>query len=89
VARKVLILGFPDIQPLDVVGPSDVFAGASLALSAAGKEPYQPFVASAKTNAAATALMVRDGAKPAQLKAGTLLLWDRALSVARAKAARR
>jgi transcriptional regulator GlxA family with amidase domain len=45
--------------------------------------------ASAKTKAAATALMARDIAKPAQLKAGTLLLWDRALSVARAKAARR
>jgi len=46
VARKVLIVGFPGIQPLDVVGPFDVFAGASLALSAAGKEPYQPFIAS-------------------------------------------
>lgn len=45
-ARKVLIVGFPGIQPLDVVGPFDVFAGASLALSAEGKEPYQPFVAS-------------------------------------------
>jgi len=45
-ARTVLIVGFPGIQPLDVVGPFDVFAGASLALSAEGKEPYQPFVAS-------------------------------------------
>jgi transcriptional regulator GlxA family with amidase domain len=45
-ARKVLIVGFPGIQPLDVVGPFDVFAGASLALSAEGKEPYQPIVAS-------------------------------------------
>ena len=45
-ARKVLFVGFPGIQPLDVVGPFDVFAGASLALSAAGKEPYEPFVAS-------------------------------------------
>jgi transcriptional regulator GlxA family with amidase domain len=46
VARKVLIVGFPGLQPLDVVGPFDVFAGASLALAAEGKEPYQPFVAS-------------------------------------------
>jgi transcriptional regulator GlxA family with amidase domain len=46
VARKVLIVGFPGIQPLDLVGPFDVFAGASLALSAEGKEPYQPVVAS-------------------------------------------
>ena len=45
-ARKVLIVGFPGLQPLDVVGPFDVFAGASLGLSAEGKEPYQPFVAS-------------------------------------------
>jgi transcriptional regulator GlxA family with amidase domain len=45
--------------------------------------------APAKTKAAATALMARDIAKPAQLKAGTLLLWDRAVSTARAKAARR
>jgi hypothetical protein len=33
--------------------------------------------------------MARDVAKPAQLKAGTLLLWDRALSAARAKVVRR
>jgi putative intracellular protease/amidase len=58
-------------------------------------DPRPPFdcghmsKASAKTKAAATALMAREIAKPAQLKAGTLLLWDRALSVARAKAARR
>jgi transcriptional regulator GlxA family with amidase domain len=45
--------------------------------------------ASAKTKAAATALMARDVAKPAQLKAATLLLWDRALSAARAKVVRR
>jgi len=45
-ARKVLIVGFPGVQALDMVGPFDVFAGASLALSAEGKEPYQPMVAS-------------------------------------------
>jgi transcriptional regulator GlxA family with amidase domain len=58
-------------------------------------DPQPPFdsghmaQASAKTKAAATALMARDVAKPAQLKAGTLLLWDRALSAARAKVVRR
>jgi len=58
-------------------------------------DPQPPFdsghmsKASAKTKATATALMARDIAKPTQLKAATLLLWDRALSVARAKAARR
>src|ERR1700759_351507 len=44
--RKVLIVGFPGVQALDMVGPFDVFAGASLALSAEGKEGYQPVVAS-------------------------------------------
>jgi transcriptional regulator GlxA family with amidase domain len=29
-ARKVVILGFPGVQALDVVGPHDVFSGASL-----------------------------------------------------------
>jgi transcriptional regulator GlxA family with amidase domain len=45
-ARKVLIVGFPGVQALDMVGPFDVFAGASLALSGEGKEGYQPVVAS-------------------------------------------
>ncbi len=58
-------------------------------------DPQPPFdcghmsKASAKTKAAATALMARDIAKPAQLKAGTQLLWNSALAAARAKVARR
>ena len=58
-------------------------------------DPQPPFdsghmsKASAKTKAAATALMARDIAKPTQLKAGTLLLWNHALAAARAKVARR
>ena len=32
VTRKVVILGFPGVQALDVVGPFDVFTGASLLL---------------------------------------------------------
>lgn len=58
-------------------------------------DPQPPFdsghmsKASAKTKAAATALMAKDLAKPAQLKSATLLLWDRALHTARAKATRR
>src|ERR1700722_4673538 len=44
--RKVLIVGFPGVQALDLVGPFDVFAGASWALSAQGKEGYQPELAS-------------------------------------------
>ncbi|MBV8862044.1 MAG: DJ-1/PfpI family protein [Mycobacterium sp.] len=58
-------------------------------------DPQPPFdsghmtKASAKTKAAATALMARDVARPAQLKAGTLLLWNQALAAARAKVVRR
>ena len=58
-------------------------------------DPRPPFdcghmsKASAKTKAAATALMARDIAKAAQLKAGTQLLWNHALASARAKAGRR
>lgn len=47
--RKVLIVGFPGVQALDLVGPFEVFTAASLALAAAGKEAkesYQAVVAS-------------------------------------------
>src|ERR1700761_3000470 len=44
--RKVLIIGFHGVQALDLVGPFDVFAGASTALRAQGKEGYQPVLAS-------------------------------------------
>ena len=27
-ARRVVILAFPGVQPLDVIGPAEVFAGA-------------------------------------------------------------
>ena len=43
--RKVLIVGFPGIQGLDLVGPFEVFTSASLAVH--GSEPaYQPVVVS-------------------------------------------
>jgi putative intracellular protease/amidase len=35
VARKVVILGFPGVQALDLVGPFDVFTGASLLVNGA------------------------------------------------------
>jgi transcriptional regulator GlxA family with amidase domain len=44
--RKVLIVGFPGVQGLDLVGPFEVFTSASLVLAAQGKEAYQPMVAS-------------------------------------------
>ncbi len=42
--------------------------------------------ASAKTRAAATALLARDMAKPAAMKATALLLWDAAIGAARRRA---
>ncbi len=57
-------------------------------------DPEPPFdsghmsKASAKTKATATASLARDIAIPAALKAGTQLLWDRALTAARGKARR-
>jgi len=42
----VLIVGFPGVQGLDLVGPFEVFTSASLAVSGQGKEGYQPLVAS-------------------------------------------
>jgi transcriptional regulator GlxA family with amidase domain len=44
--RKVLIVGFPGVQGLDLVGPFEVFTSASLAVSGQGKEGYRPVVAS-------------------------------------------
>ncbi|WP_024441392.1 DJ-1/PfpI family protein [Mycobacterium sp. UM_WGJ] len=52
-------------------------------------DPQPPFdsghtsKASVQTKAAATALMARDLAKPAQLKASALLLWDQAIGAVR------
>jgi transcriptional regulator GlxA family with amidase domain len=42
--QKVLIVGFPGVQALDLVGPLEVFAGASQVLAAQGKDGYRPEV---------------------------------------------
>ena len=53
--RKIVILGYPDIQSLDVFGPSEVFAGATLALLGAGRDDgYDITVASADGRPIAT-----------------------------------
>ncbi len=44
--RKVLIVGFPGIQALDLVGPFEVFTAASLVLAVQKKDAYQPVLAS-------------------------------------------
>ena len=36
-ARSVLILGFPGVQPLDVVGPSEVFTSSTICLQGMGR----------------------------------------------------
>jgi transcriptional regulator GlxA family with amidase domain len=54
-------------------------------------DPHPPFdsghmsKASATTKAAATALLSKDSAKPANLKATTLLAWDQALAAVRSR----
>ena len=40
--RQILIVAFPGVQGLDVVGPLEVFAAASEAVSRAGVEPARP-----------------------------------------------
>lgn len=58
-------------------------------------DPQPPFdsghmsKASAKTRAAATALLARDVVKPAQLSAVAVLLWERAIDAARKRTTRR
>ncbi|EID16334.1 transcriptional regulator containing an amidase domain and an AraC-type DNA-binding HTH domain [Mycobacterium xenopi RIVM700367] len=44
-SRSVVVLGFPGIQALDVVGPFEVFAAASTCLAAQGRDGYQPVLA--------------------------------------------
>jgi transcriptional regulator GlxA family with amidase domain len=43
--QKVLIVGFPGVQALDLVGPFEVFAGASRVLAVQGRDGYAPWVA--------------------------------------------
>ncbi len=43
--QKVLVVAFPGVQALDLVGPFEVFAGASQVLAAQGRDGYAPRVA--------------------------------------------
>jgi transcriptional regulator GlxA family with amidase domain len=56
VTRKVVVLGYPGIQALDVFGPAEVFATASLALlgDGRGEDGYDVTVASLGGEAIAT-----------------------------------
>jgi len=44
VTQKVLIVGFPGIQALDLVGPFEVFAAATKVLASQAKDGYAPHV---------------------------------------------
>lgn len=47
--RSVVIVAFPGMQPLDALGPLEVFAGATQALAAAGRPAgYRPILVSVK-----------------------------------------
>nr|WP_081465455.1 GlxA family transcriptional regulator [Mycolicibacter sinensis] len=55
VTRNVVVLGYPGVQALDVFGPSEVFAAASLALLGEGRaDRYAVSVASVDGTAIAT-----------------------------------
>ena len=70
-ARRIAILLYPGVQSLDVTGPLEVFAGASLALSAAGSpDPgYEVLTIAASTQPIRTSgglTVVPDGPLPAR-----------------------
>jgi transcriptional regulator GlxA family with amidase domain len=52
--RSVLILGYPGVQALDLVGPHEVFTGAAMYLQAHGRDGYQVRVATADGEPATT-----------------------------------
>ena len=57
--RRIVILAYPGVQPLDVVGPAEVFAGASeIAALAAGAPAYDVEVVAETTEP----IVTRDGA---------------------------
>ena len=62
--QKVLIVGFPGLQALDVVGPFEVFAGATRVLAAQGKDGYAPQVATLDGPSVATDTGLSFGATP-------------------------
>lgn len=56
VKRSVVLLGYPGLQALDLVGPFDVFTGATIALAAQGRydEGYDIVIASPDGSPAST-----------------------------------
>lgn len=62
--QKVLIVGFPGVQALDLVGPFEVFAAASKVLAAQGRDGYAPEVVSLDAQPVSTDTGLALGAAP-------------------------
>ncbi|UMB68845.1 GlxA family transcriptional regulator [Mycobacterium paraterrae] len=62
--QKVLIVGFPGVQALDLVGPFEVFAGATKVLAAQGKDGYALEVVTLDGLSVSTDTGLSFGAKP-------------------------
>ncbi|MEV3901822.1 helix-turn-helix domain-containing protein [Mycobacterium sp. NPDC050551] len=77
--RSVVLLGFPGVQALDLVGPFEVFTGATLALAADGRDEdgYDVVVASVDGEAVTTGAGLAFVAQPlpdARLPVDTVVL---------------
>jgi len=77
--RSVVLLGFPGVQALDLVGPFEVFTGATLALAADGRDEdgYDVVVASVDGEAVTTGTGMAFVAQPlpdARLPVDTVVL---------------
>ncbi len=62
--QNVLIVGFPGVQALDLVGPFEVFAGASRVLAAQSKQGYAPEVVALDGLSVSTDTGLSFGARP-------------------------
>lgn len=55
IVQRIVVLGYPDVQALDVIGPCDVFSGATRYLAAtAGEGGYSVSLVAARGTAVAT-----------------------------------
>ena len=62
--QKVLVVAFPGVQALDLVGPFEVFAGATRVLAAHGRDGYAPEVVALDGQSMATDAGLSFGAGP-------------------------
>ncbi|KUH83469.1 MULTISPECIES: GlxA family transcriptional regulator [unclassified Mycobacterium] len=62
--RTVLILGYPGVQALDLVGPFEVFTGASMYLQGQGREGYAVSVVSRNGESVSTGTGLTFAAEP-------------------------